>query len=419
MSESLFRQEVMDAEKNKMAGSVAIYCPPWRWVVVSVVMLITLAVVLFMCFGSYTKRETAMGVLQPLAGIASVTPTVAGTVTEVRVKEGMLVAANTPLLVISSEVTTALGQTRERVAEQLAIQRVKLQADLNGLVLLNNETIQGLQQRLAMSQQQLSFASSMRSNRQRQAELAARQLEKVQQMQERGYATRQQVADQENLLLDAQSRLQDVERQRIELRQQIEQAQQQLREQPLTNSNQRNDMDRKLADIEQSMAENESRRVVILRAPRDSMVGPLLVKPGQVVTPGQSVLSLLPQHSPLQAVMMVSSRSIGFIQPGQRVVLRYTAYPYQKFGQQYGEVRDVSRTSLSPQEVMLLTGQPNVQDRFFRVTVTLDKQAINAYGKSEALRAGSALEADFMIDKRRLIEWVLEPLYALGRRAAS
>jgi membrane fusion protein len=30
-----------------------------------------------------------------------------------------------------------------------------------------------------------------------------------------------------------------------------------------------------------------------------------------------------------------------------------------------------------------------------------------------------ALEADILLDKRRLAEWVFEPLFALGRRAAS
>ncbi|MEX1843604.1 HlyD family secretion protein [Enterobacter cloacae] len=419
MTDSLFRQEVMDAEKNKMAGSVAVYCPPWRWLMTGIVIAITVSVVLFLCFGSYTKRETASGTLQPRDGIVSITPTVSGVVTEVQVKEGEAIRADAPLLTLSSEVTTAMGQTRERVAEQLILQRSKLEADLNGLALLEQETQQGLKQRQQMLQQQLNFASAMRSSRQRQAELARRQLDKVQQMQERGYATRQQLAEQENQLLDAQARLQDVERQRIELRQQIEQTQQQLREAPINSKNQRNDLERKLADIEQSMAENESRRRVIIRAPHDGIVGPLLIKTGQVVNPGQSVLSILPQHSPLQAVIMVSSRAIGFIEPGQKVVLRYTAYPYQKFGQQYGRVRDVSRTSLSPQEVAQLTGKPNVQEQFFRVTVTLEKQQIMAYGKPEALRPGSALEADFLIDKRQLIEWVLEPLYALGRRAIS
>ena len=116
---------------------------------------------------------------------------------------------------------------------------------------------------------------------------------------------------------------------------------------------------------------------------------------------------------------MVPSRAIGFIRNGERVVLRYQAYPYQKFGQQYGRVADVSRSALSPQEVANLTGQPNVQEQHYRVVVALARQDIVAYGRNEQLRPGMALEADVLIDKRRLIEWVLEPLFALGRRAAS
>ncbi|WP_260428515.1 hypothetical protein [Burkholderia stagnalis] len=80
---------------------------------------------------------------------------------------------------------------------------------------------------------------------------------------------------------------------------------------------------------------------------------------------------------------------------------------------------EVSRTALSPQEVANLTGQTNVPEQLYRLIVALDRQDIAAYGKREALRPGMALEADVLIDKRRLIEWVLEPLYALGRRASA
>ena len=47
--------------------------------------------------------------------------------------------------------------------------------------------------------------------------------------------------------------------------------------------------------------------------------------------------------------------------------------------------------------------------------VTLDKQTVQAFGKQVSLRPGSGLEADFIVDKRRIYEWVLEPLNALGK----
>nr|WP_232517869.1 HlyD family secretion protein [Burkholderia ambifaria] len=138
-----------------------------------------------------------------------------------------------------------------------------------------------------------------------------------------------------------------------------------------------------------------------------------------MVNAGQSAVSLLPQGAPLEAQLMVPSRAIGFVRAGARVVLRYEAYPFQKFGQQFGRVTEVSRTALSPQEVANLTGHTNVPEQLYRVVVALDRQDIVAYGKHEALRPGMALEADVLIDRRRLVEWVLEPLYALGSRVSS
>ena len=238
-------------------------------------------------------------------------------------------------------------------------------------------------------------------------------------MREQGYASNSQVEQQEAALLDAQARLQDLARQRLDVEQQLDQIRQQLRELPLNTRNQQNDIERKLADVDQSIAENEARRAVILRAPQASVVATLLAKPGQVVNAGQSVVSLLPQGALLEAQLMVPSRAIGFVRTGARVVLRYEAYPFQKFGQQFGSVTDVSRTALSPQEVANLTGRTNVPEQLYRVVVALDRQDIVAYGRRETLRPGMALEADVLIDQRRLIEWVLEPLYALGRRASA
>ncbi|MHA6313528.1 hypothetical protein ACX3P5_20225 (plasmid) [Pantoea sp. S-LA4] len=52
----------------------------------------------------------------------------------------------------------------------------------------------------------------------------------------------------------------------------------------------------------------------------------------------------------------------------------------------------------------------------YRVLVALDKQTIKAYMQNEPLKPGMALDADFIVDKRRLYEWVLEPLFALGHK---
>ena len=119
-------------------------------------------------------------------------------------------------------------------------------------------------------------------------------------------------------------------------------------------------------------------------------------------------MSLLPNGSQLQAQLLVPSAAVGFIEPGDLVLLRYQAYPYQKFGHHRGRVIRVSRSAMVP-----ATGDGQSTEPYYRVLVALDQQSITAYGKPEPLRPGMRVDADILGERRKLYEWVLEPLYSL------
>lgn len=419
MSESLFRKEALEANKTKAIGSVALYCPPYRWVIIGLVGLITVAMLIFCFFGTYTKRENAIGALIPVEGVMDIVAVNAGTITDLAIREGDSVEKGAPLVTISSEVATKYGQTRETIAEQLELQHGVLVRERANLTVLSEETRKGLEDKKRLLEQQIGSLGDIYASRVQQMNLAAEKLNKYKIMRQEGYTSNSQVQEQETARLEAESRVQDVARQRIDLQQQLTQTLQQIREHPINELNQINDIERRIAELKQNMMENESRRSVVLNAPQKATVASVVVKRGQIVANGQTVASLLPENTELQARIMVSSRSIGFIRPGQRVVLRYQAYPWQKFGQQFGNVVGVSRVALSPQEVAQITGNNQVQEQHYLVKVKLDNQFVKAYGQQVRLQPGSAVEADFLIDKRRLYEWVLEPLYALSRSTVS
>ncbi|MGY3068741.1 HlyD family secretion protein (plasmid) [Pantoea sp. XAF26B01_ASV70] len=416
MEQSLFRQEALDAANRGNLGIVALYCPPYRWLVISVVVLITAATALFFIFGSYTKYESSTGELLPKNGMLIIPPPVSATVVDIPVKEGQHVEKDDVLMVLSSEVSTQLGQTRQVIAENLKGQRERLEQDLVTLEKLHQVEMKGLTDTIASLKLQQEQLKLQLTHRRKQVSLAKMQLDKLEAMHNEGYASSRQMEEQESNLLDSQARYQEYQRQLLDISQKIVQTEQQLHEKPLDDEKKRNDIERQLADNRQSMAENEARRSFELRAPKSGYVGMIMVKNGQMLTAGQSAIAVLPSNTELVARIMVNTQSIGFIQPGQRVVLRYKAFPYQKFGQQYGKVIEVSRTALSPQEVTTLTGKNNIQEQQYRVLVSLDKQSITAYAQNEKLKPGMALDADFIVDKRRLYEWVLEPIFALGHK---
>jgi len=174
-----------------------------------------------------------------------------------------------------------------------------------------------------------------------------------------------------------------------------------------------------MAQNEQTLAQNEADRATVLRAPENGVVSSVLIKPGQVVAAGQSLLAVMPQGSPLQAQLLVPSSAIGFVHVGTDVVLHYQAFPYEKFGVQHGSVVSISRSALTPSEVTTLLGQQPPPEALYRVQVQLAVEHIEAYGKLEPLKPGMALDADMLLDKRRMIEWIFEPLYGMAHRYAG
>ena len=130
------------------------------------------------------------------------------------------------------------------------------------------------------------------------------------------------------------------------------------------------------------------------------------------------MLKIVPQDAPLQAELLAPSSAVGFIHKGGRVLLRYSAFPYQKFGEYWGTVVSVSRTVLNAEEVKnLLAGAPPSQQNgpFYRVVVEPDTQKVSVYGEELGLPAGMQVHAYALLERRQLYEWMLEPLYDIRR----
>src|SRR4030095_5533831 len=126
--------------------------------------------------------------------------------------------------------------------------------------------------------------------------------------------------------------------------------------------------------LEQQIAENDARRRVVVRAPQDGTITAITAEPGQSASPRQALAALLPAGSELEAELYAPSRAAGFLEPGMPVLLRYAAYPYQRFGQAHGQVREVSATAMPADEVAIAIGTSRASEPLYRGRVSLEKQ---------------------------------------------
>nr|MBH1360105.1 HlyD family efflux transporter periplasmic adaptor subunit [Stenotrophomonas maltophilia] len=374
---------------------------------------------LFLVLGQYTRRETVTGQLVPASGLINITALSPGTVARLHVEDGQSIQPDEVLMEISSDQDTVrLGATRASIDEQLAEKEGRYRADLVSQDSVARHQREALVARESLIRRQLDQVGEQVALQAEEVEGSQALLERIEPLGKGGYISAFEIQRQQAVVRAARSRKAELQRQGLELQQQLAAAQESLAKLPLEDATRRNEIVRELADVAQSQAQNDLQRGTLFRARQGGVVAALLVKTGQMVSAGQPMITILPGDAKLQAQLLIPSRAIGFIAPGNRVILRYEAFPYQKFGQQYGRVSIVSRSALTPAEHSALTGRlpPADQGPLYRVDVELDRQYVSAYGIKESIRPGMALQADVLIERRRLIEWLFEPLFGIQRR---
>jgi len=415
----LFRDEVLQGQRGQWMGAINLATPlTFLWWALLAASLAA-AIVLFLVFGHYTRRAEVTGQLQPRAGMLTLSAQTTGTVTRTLVHEGEQVKAGQPLVEILSDVVSAsMGDTHAVVSAQLRAQQAQIRTTLSNLQPQAKEQAKDLRTRIGLLQAQVRQIGDQLALQREQATTATNFVAKIKPVLEKGVISIAQFNAYQSQALTQQAQVKTLERQRLDTDQQLSSLQAQLTQLPLGMAAKANQLRGQLAQLAAQLAQSEAAGGTVLRAPRAGVISTLLVKPGQNAASGQPLLSILPHGSELEAQLLVPSKAIGFVHEGTPVVLRYQAYPYQKFGQQYGKVVQVSRSALSPAEAATLLGQ-NIATPLYRVLVSLDRQTINAYGKAEVLKPGMVLNADLLLDRRSLWQWVFEPLYGLRQQVAA
>ena len=406
--ENLFRSKALEALSQRQFGRPISTAPQsWRW--------ITVFVICFAIVGSssaltmeYARKESVRGWLVSEHGVARIRPDTAGKVDEVLLRVGDRVRAGDAIMVLSRERFLEDGSsTADAIQEELGNrigstqERERLLGEETGI---EQETVKA---QLLNLEQEIEAVDQQREEQLRRVEAAGRKLADLSEAARGGAVTEWDLLRQKDDLVAARqavSRLQQAEQ---SLQRERHELQARLRRLPVETGRAIAALRSERSHLKQQLTESKSRRRVIIKAPISGKLAAVEVSPGDAVSPRQLLATVLPAELRLMAEVYVPSRAAGFIRPGQRVRLKYDAFPHRQFGTQAGTVVSISDFVLLPSEIpqtFLL------REATFKVRVALENHDMDFAGRQALLRPGMLLGAEIILEQRTLADWLLKPL---------
>lgn len=139
----------------------------------------------------------------------------------------------------------------------------------------------------------------------------------------------------------------------------------------------------------------------VLYSPVDGMVQELKTHTiGGVVLEAEDLMTIVPLDEKLEVQAFIENKDIGFIEPGMPAEIKVQTFPFTKYGVIDATVKTITDDALANQEKGL----------FFAMHLKMANNTIEVNGRPVLLKPGMQVTAEVKIGKRRIIEYLLEPV---------
>jgi membrane fusion protein len=224
----------------------------------------------------------------------------------------------------------------------------------------------------------------------------------------------------ESDLAEQQNRLRNLQREALAIERELSATRRDRESSRARFAGQRGELERSILAAQQELTQLDALRRIVVTAPQAGRISLVRADVGQSVDANEVIAHVVPQGTPLVARLYVPSRAAGFVRTGDRVLLRYDAFPYQRFGLHEGRVLSVSTSAASRAELGDINPPDGITESLFAVQIALPEQAIGGQGNvpRQPLQAGLRVEGDLLQETRRLYQWMIEPLSTVTQKVA-
>ncbi|EIW9670486.1 HlyD family secretion protein, partial [Salmonella enterica] len=399
----MFRQEALDNRKMKWRGRAILLPGMPLWLIMLGSIAFITAFLTFVIAGTYSRRVNVSGEVTTWPRAVNIYSGVQGFIVRQFVHEGQSIKKGDPIYQIDVSKSTRSGVVTDNQRRDIENQLVRVDNIISRLAESKIITLNTLEkQRL-----QYSDAFRLSSDIIRQAaegiKIMKNNMENYRNYQSKGLITQDQLTNQVALYYQQQNNLLSLSGQNEQNALQITSLESQIQTQAADFDNRIYQMELQRYELQKELVDTDVGGEIIIRALSDGKVDSLSVTVGQMVNAGDSLLQVIPENiENYYLIIWVPNDAVPYISAGDKVNIRYEAFPAEKFGQFSATVKTISRTPASTQEMLTYKGAPQntlgISVPWYKVIVKPEKQIISYDGKSLPLENGMKAESTLFLE---------------------
>lgn len=394
------------------------------WTVATGSLLFIAAFLLFIIEGTYTRRVNVVGEVTTWPRAVNIYSGVQGFVVNQFVHEGQMIHKGEPVYQIDVSKSTRSGVVSENQRRDIESQLVRVDNIIQRLEESKKITLDSLEKQRLQYSEAFQRSSDIIRRAQEGINIMQSNMENYRHYQARGLINKDQLTNQVALYYQQQNNLLGLSGQNEQNALQLTSLESQIQIQAADFDNRIYQMELQRYELQKELVETDVGGEIVVRALSDGRIDSMSVTIGQMVNPGDSLLQVIPKNiENYYLILWVPNDVVPYLKSGDRVNLRYEAFPAEKFGQFQATVTTVTRTPASTQEMLTYHGAPkNTLDAsvpWYKVIVKPEQQSIVYAGKSLPLENGMKAKSTLFLEKRKIYQWMLSPFYDMKHSATG
>jgi adhesin transport system membrane fusion protein len=162
-----------------------------------------------------------------------------------------------------------------------------------------------------------------------------------------------------------------------------------------------------LESLEEAIRGYEDRVLrATIRSPVHGTVKNILVNTvGGVVRPGENIMEIVPLDDTLIIKTKISPKDIGFIHPGQKATVKFTAYDYAIYGGLDGVVETISADTITDPR-----GESKGESSYYEVRIRTFKNYLGHEWAPMPIIPGMVADVSIVTGERSILGYIIKPI---------